>query len=682
MTGSETVEHRGAWTRRVSPAALAVAGLVVVSTIVRFAAARWFTTPWIAPDEMVYGLIGESLWSSGTLEVRGLPSPYYSILTPALVGAPLALLDLADGIRWAQLLQALAASLVAVPTYRWARRLAPTRWAIAAAAITLAAPALHYAGFLMTEPLTLTVVTAALLALARAVEDPTTWRYGIFAAWATAAAAVRLQALVLLPAFLIAVALDAVAARDRSRLRPLAWLAGVAVLVALAVGALVVVRGGELSAESVLGAYTPLGERSGVDSDWMVAILWHAFDVAILGLAIPVLAIAALALSVFAQRDHDPALRAFVAVTLAYVVLLVFQVGLFAAEYVGHVAERYLITALPLLAIGLCAWIARGAPRALAVVLPVWALLVAAAALIPLEQIAERATIVSTLTPSSLEALSDGQARAALVAGTILAGAIVVAVPRRWAWTAAAVVGVALALASYDSGRRIVDASAHEDHAAMGSSARTWLDDAGFEDATLLVTGDRLWTATARTMFWNHSISEVLRIPPAVLPFPPITAEVDIGDDGVVRTATGDALRRPVVVAPSTLALAGEKVSERPAGDSETYGLTVWRPEVPVRVTRRVDGLLPNGDFGGSARITVYACGPGTLYITVIGKTGDPIRSYIDGFELDPLETPAGEATTHEIEAPPYANGSASCIFDLVTEGFAGTTTIDFKPSS
>ena len=65
MTGSETVERRGAPTRRVSPAALAVAGLVVVSTLVRFAAAHWFTTPWIAPDEMVYGLIGESLWSSG-----------------------------------------------------------------------------------------------------------------------------------------------------------------------------------------------------------------------------------------------------------------------------------------------------------------------------------------------------------------------------------------------------------------------------------------------------------------------------------------------------------------------------------------------------------------------------------------------------------------------------------------
>jgi hypothetical protein len=45
----------------------------------------------------------------------------------------------------------------------------------------------------MTEPLTLTVVTAALYMLARAIEEPSMWRYGVFVAWATAAAAVRLQ---------------------------------------------------------------------------------------------------------------------------------------------------------------------------------------------------------------------------------------------------------------------------------------------------------------------------------------------------------------------------------------------------------------------------------------------------------------------------------------------------------
>ena len=169
-------------------------------------------------------MIGESLWSDGTLALRGFPSPYYSVLTPALIGAPLAWLELAEGIQWAQLLQALAVSLVAVPTYLWARRIASTWWAVGAAALVLTAPALHYAGFLMTEPLTLTVVTAALLAMARALEEPSMWRYGVFAAWATGAAAVRLQALVLLPAFLLAALIDAGAARDRARLRPLVLL--------------------------------------------------------------------------------------------------------------------------------------------------------------------------------------------------------------------------------------------------------------------------------------------------------------------------------------------------------------------------------------------------------------------------------------------------------------------------
>ena len=180
MTGSDTAAPDTTQRRRLGAAALALGGLVVLSTAIRFAAAQAFTTPWIAPDEMVYGLIGESLWSHGTLEIRGLPTPYYSILTPALVGAPLALFDLAEGVQWARLLQALAASLVAVPTYRWAVRMTSTGWALAAATLMLAAPALHYSGFLMTEPLTLTVVAAALLTLARAVEEPTMWRYGVF----------------------------------------------------------------------------------------------------------------------------------------------------------------------------------------------------------------------------------------------------------------------------------------------------------------------------------------------------------------------------------------------------------------------------------------------------------------------------------------------------------------------
>ena len=113
----------------------------VVSTVLRAAAARSFTVPWIAPDEMLYALIGESLWETGSLTVRGLETPYYSLLYPALVGLPLSLGDIPDGIRIAQALQALVMSLAAVPVFLWGRRFLSDLGALAAAVLTLAVPA-------------------------------------------------------------------------------------------------------------------------------------------------------------------------------------------------------------------------------------------------------------------------------------------------------------------------------------------------------------------------------------------------------------------------------------------------------------------------------------------------------------------------------------------------------------
>ncbi len=679
MTGSETATDANAHARRLRHPALVLAGLVVASTAIRFAVSQSFTTPWIAPDEMVYGMIGESLWSDGTLTLRGLPSPYYSVLTPALIGAPLAWLDLADGIQWARLLQALAASLVAVPTYLWARRIASAPWSLAAAALVLAAPALHYAGFLMTEPLTLTVVTASLLAMARALEEPSMWRYGVFAAWATAAAAVRLQALVLLPAFLVAALIDAGAARDRARLRPLVLLGAVAVAVTAAVAAIVVLSGGELSSRRLLGAYTPIGEGAQVESG-LDAIGWHAFDVALLGLGLTVLATAALAARALAGHDRDPALRAFVAVTIGYVGLLVLQVGLFSAAFVGHVAERYLITTIPPLAIGLCAWVSRGAPRPRAVLIVVGAALVLGAASIPIAEIAAPVTLVNAPTSAILGALSDGWARALLVLVAVLGCALVLFLPRRLAWITAAVVAVGLVVASVDSARRIADASSHEQRAAEGTTGLDWLDAARVGDATLLVSGDRLWTATARTIFWNRRIRDVLRVDPATTPFPPVAPAVELPDDGVLRTRDGRPLERPVVVAPSTLTLAGEKVAERPAGLSETPGLAAWSQDGPVRVVLRTAGFLPNGDFSGKVAITVFACRPGTLDVTVLGKSGHPVEARVDGIAVARLETPPEGAETHRIPAPPYSDGTRACGFELETPGYAGTTTIVFTP--
>jgi len=683
VTGSETATLDAPRARGISRAALAVTGLVVVSTLVRLAVAQAFTTPWIAPDEMVYGMLGEGLWTHGTLTLRGFDAPYYSLLTPALIGAPLRLSSLADGVQWARLVQCLAMSLVAVPAYVWTRRLATPRWAVAAAAITLSAPALHYAGFLMTEPLTLVVVTVALLMLARALEEPSSWRYGVFIAWTTAAAAVRLQALVLLPAFLAAAVVDALAARERRRLRPLLWLGAVAVLVVVVGAAVVVAAGGELTRRSILGAYTPVGESAPVAGEGLGEILWHAFDVAVLGFGLPVLAFAALAARVLARRDPDPRLRAFVATALGYTALLVVQVGLFSSVYVGAVAERYLLTALPLLAIALCVWIARGAPAERRVVVPVWGVLVLLAALVPLDQLVGPGSIVNTLTPAPLSALgSETTQRIALVLAAVAVGALAVFLPRRLAWIGAVVVGVGLALVSVDTARRIDDASAHEQRATIGSDSPTWLDDARLEGATLLVTGDRVWTSVARTVFWNRAVQGVLGLPPAEVPFPPDTPTASVGDDGVLRSADGNPIVRPVVVAPDGMMIAGTRVAERSQGDGDAPGLVAWRPQEPVRIELTRSGFLPNGDFTRNAQVTVYACRPGTLDVTILGKSGDPVRASVDGIQVATLQTPAGQSAIHRIPTPPYADGTHACGFQLDTDGFAGSTAIVFTPTS
>jgi hypothetical protein len=174
---------------------------------------------------------------------------------------------------------------------------------------------------------------------------------------------------------------------------------------------------------------------------------------------------------------------------------------------------------------------------------------------------------------------------------------------------------------------------------------------------------------------------DAVRLAPATTPFPPVTASVGIGPDGALSDAFGTQLERPLVVTPSTITLVGTEVAARAAGNSEAYGLVAWRPEQPVRVALRTEGFLPNGDFSGTARITVYACRQGTLDVTVLGKSGDPIEARVDGFAVRQLDTPNGGATTYHIPAPPYANGTRPCVFELVNSGYAGTTTIAFSPA-
>src|SRR5215203_2359533 len=180
---------------------LALVGLVAVSAALRFAAALDVPTPWIAPDEMLYGLLGRGLYATGRLSFLGGDVGYYSLVYPALVGLPLSLHDTALGYTVLKAVQAVAMSLAAVPVYLWGRTLMRPGWALGAAALTVAIPGLAYSGLLMTEVAFYPLLVVAAWAAARALERPTVARQAVLLGAVLLAAATRLQAVVLVPAF-------------------------------------------------------------------------------------------------------------------------------------------------------------------------------------------------------------------------------------------------------------------------------------------------------------------------------------------------------------------------------------------------------------------------------------------------------------------------------------------------
>ena len=191
--------------------------LVLLSTVLRTWASRGVPTPWIAPDEQIYGLLGQGLYRDGSLTILGGPTPYYSAVVPAVVGLPLSIGDLALGHSLLKALQALVMSLAAVPVFLWGRSFMAPRWALVAAALTLALPGLAYSGLVMTEAVFYPVFVLAAWATAAALASPTTTRQALLVAALCLAVATRLQAIVLLAVIVTAFVLDARRSRAAGR---------------------------------------------------------------------------------------------------------------------------------------------------------------------------------------------------------------------------------------------------------------------------------------------------------------------------------------------------------------------------------------------------------------------------------------------------------------------------------
>lgn len=657
---------------------LSVAVVVVASTLVRVWIARRVEAPWIAPDEIVYALLGRSLWHSGSLSLLGGDTGFYSLLYPAVIGAPLALLGPASGLAAAQALQALAMSSVAFVVFAWGRRVTGEAWALVAAVLTVLVPGLSYAGLLMTEAMFYPVVALALWALWGVLVRPSLARQGVFVVAAGLAVLTRVQALGLLPAAVLAVGLFCAFRRDITILRRSAPLLGLVIAAGTLALGISIVTGGWTD---VVGSYAAAMrgyELGGAVKD----VFWHAGGAFVIVAGVPLVALGALVAECVRGRESDTA-AALVATALAWTVVTVAEVGTFASKWVGHIAERDLLTVAPPLFLVLALWLARGMPRPQPFTSIAAFAVAAPALLLPVARFANQEAALDAFTFIPLwrlrEATSTGvlQLAYALAVGVVVLASVVL--PRSARLVLVGVVAATLLSASIVSAHEI-ERLARDDRTWVFSTAQPrWIDDVADGPVTYVHADTAFPAAVWKTLYWNERVDRVLRFegtPPAG-PLPELLVAPRF--DGPVVDAAGKRLRGGYVVAPTSIVLAGtELTSYGPATDMS--GMTLWQADAPLRVRWLTSGVQPNGDIVGTARVHVLGCAAGHLGLTLLGKEGAPVRISVDGRKALTVTPAAGGVWSGDVPAPADADGTSRCVYEIDSPELVGSTRIEFVP--
>ena len=305
------------------------------------------------PDEAIYAVRALGLWQHGSLPLFGSSGAGYSALYPVFAGGPLSIGSQATGYAILKVVQALVMSLAAWPVYAYTRRLVPEGYALLAAALTLACPLVLLSGFVMTEVLYYPIAAAALLATARAVTTATLRDQVIALVLIGVAVATRVQGIVLLAVFIVALLVDAALARSRPDIRRFwpVWSLAVA--------------GGLVAAvlPGVFGAYEAAVNGS-YSAGPAARLTYDHFGFLIL--TVGVVPAGALVLSLVdaaRSRGVDAATRALVAVTASAVVLVTLQVGTFSSRFSPHLLGRDLAALPPVVFAVFAVWLGRGGPR-------------------------------------------------------------------------------------------------------------------------------------------------------------------------------------------------------------------------------------------------------------------------------------------------------------------------------
>src|SRR5262245_40434163 len=137
---------------RAVPVWVWLVGLVVVSTLIRYALSRRAVAPWIMIDELIYSELAKSFAATGHFMILDHASNVYEYVYPLLLSPAWAIFHaVPKAYDAAKAINAVVMSLAAVPAYFLARRVLGTWLSLAAAALAVSVPSMVYTATLMTE---------------------------------------------------------------------------------------------------------------------------------------------------------------------------------------------------------------------------------------------------------------------------------------------------------------------------------------------------------------------------------------------------------------------------------------------------------------------------------------------------------------------------------------------------
>jgi hypothetical protein len=664
---------------RAVPAWAVLGGLVLVSVVLRYWAGSRIPGLWIMPDEAVYASLGQNLWRSLELSIFGGPTGLYSLVYPLVAGLPLAHGELERGYEILKAWQALVMSLAAVPVYLWGRRLAGERWALAAATLTLLIPGLLYSGLVMTEVAFLPVAVLAAWAMARALEEPTGRRQALLVGAIALAAATRLQALVLFPALLTALALEAWFQRSRTPIRrfapTLAGLAGLGLLWAV----YRLHSGGPW--QRLLGSYEAATSATWDPEKIARFLAYHLADTMMLVGAVPLCALVLLAVPAFRGREGSPAVRAYVAVALSLVAWFVLLVGVFASAHVERLAERDLLALAPVLFLGLGVWLERGGPRPRILTGVVAAIALLVVASVPWQRFSQAEALPDAFSIAPLfkliERSPDFDPEPLVLIVAVLLLAAFVLLPRRLLVVLPVAIGALLLTGSVFASREVAERATYDDTFLLGNR-RDWIEQKTDEPVALLYTGELYWNGVYQQLFWNRNVSSVLYLYPTAVPGPIPQEAVTVGGDGLVSRSGGRFIQERYIAAPSTTKFIGEPIARLDQYGIMQAGLILWRLEGDAKLSYTTSGVRPDGDLHEPGRMVANECAGGYFRITLIAKASRRVDIRVNGrpYRTVRFNSPT-DTYSEDIPAVPQRD-FRTCTLDVVGDSLLGTTKFEF----